>query len=275
MSETSPVGDVQAALVAGAQMAGPMELPDGRTVIRRFDGTLEVFRDEGAAPALQQGTATVHEVAALVALVDKHADDSTELYADDEAGTITAVFDADGSGGAPAWRSHRAVLRMRKSPAWLAWNGVDGQMHTQQNFATFIEDRAADVRNPDAATMLAIAESVEGSVGRTFKSAVRLDNGQRVLELAEQVTTRAGDNGSLEIPKQITLGIPVFVGAAAAESIIARLRVRVLANGEVNLGVRLDRPDLALAAAFADVREAVEANTGRPVWLGTAPPERR
>lgn len=113
-----------------------------------------------------------------------------------------------------------------------------------------------------------IAQSIQATTKCDFESGILLANGQRRLSYLETTTARAGGKGDLEIPAQITLGIPVFVGAEAAEQMTARFRYRIT-NGRLVLRYKLDRPEDAAAEAFAAIVHAVDEHVGVPIMRGT------
>lgn len=233
--------------------------------------TDEHRRREGKAPKRKTGTFQLTEHASFSQYVNDHAvADGSTLWGDRDRGQIIAVLNDHATHSLddePDWRDHRAVLTLRRTPAWEAWTKASGQMHDQAAFAEFLEDRAGDVVDPDPARLLEVATSIEATTGVAHKSAVRLDSGEVKVRYEETIDARAGQAGDLTIPSRIELALSPYEGMDPYR-VTARFRYR-LANGTLRLGVVLDRPEDVLRAAFADVIAAVETETGLTVLHGT------
>lgn len=100
-----------------------------------------------------------------------------------------------------------------------------------------------------------------------FKSGSRLRDGQRQLTYVEVIDAQAGPAGNVTIPESILLRLAPFDGAEPVE-MGARIRYRIN-DGALRIGYVLDRPDLVLRAAFADVVAGVEEQTGITALWGT------
>lgn len=225
------------------------------------------------APRRKSGTAQVLDVDGLAFLWDKQALVESELYADPQRFTITAVLNADqGAGDTPGFRDHRIELQCRHTPAWLAWAGFDGRLRAQQEFAEFIEDRAIDVVRPTGGEMLELAQSFEASTNVDFKSVQIVSSGQRALQYEETTSARAGQKGEIAIPATFDLALVPFEGSPAYK-VTARFRYRIH-GGNLLLGYKLERPEDVLREAFNDVRTAASEACDRPVLLGTPPAAR-
>lgn len=238
--------------------------PDGPVTL---DYTGDKYRD---APQRMTGTTTVRDVASLVALWRKYgADDISEVYADRDRLTVTVVFDAHNPAvDAPGWCQHRAILQLKHSSAWTAWKGADGREMSQAAFAEHLEDNRADISRPTAAEMLEVAQSIQAVSKVDFASGFRLVDGQRRLTYTETIESKAGQRGELAIPAEIVLRLPVFNGATVGDELVARFRHRI-ADGQLRLSYRLDRPDDVVDAAFAGVVAEVAEQCATTVLMGT------
>jgi len=221
-------------------------------------------------PTPERITGTVHvsDVPSWLAYWGKHANTSSEVYARRDMGQVVGVLNASGT-AAPEWGDHRVVLSLERTPEWLQWRSNDGRLITQQQFAEFIEDHLAEIVEPDAATMLELAQSFEASIGGKFKSATRLASGERRLILEETIDARAGQTAELDIPSRLTLSVRPFKAGEPAE-VTARFRYRI-EGGSLKLGYVLDRPDdredeafLALTGSIAEEVAPVTVLQGTP-----------
>lgn len=276
---TAPADLVQTAAELGRQNeqaapAAPYELtPDTSVVVRtvRTDERIETVDLERLLPAPRRarGMDVLHEPADFAAHVREMENKATKVWADDTTLRVTAVFNDHTSDGDAGWRDHIAVLEIRRDPDWQAWLGRDNSLGDQAEFAEHLEDQARVIVSPDAATMLEVATSFHARRNASFSRANRLDSGDVQLAWAEETTASAGASGRLEVPREFTVRLSPFVGVAPVD-VVARLRYR-LRDGRLGIGYKLDRPDLAEAAAFVDIRAGIANTITAPVVSGTAP----
>ncbi len=263
--------DIKTIVDTALLAAEPAELVPGKVYawltpsgsVQRVDLTGDEHRD---APARKTGTTTLRDVASFLAYHGKHSDPASEVYADATRLTITAVLDAH-SAGTPRFGKHRAVLALRTTEAWDQWLAKDNRLIGQAEFAEHLEDHLAELIEPDAATMLEIAQSFQATTKADFTSSTRLASGQRQLSYVEETTARAGGKGQLTIPETFEIGLVPFEGSDPYK-LTARFRYRI-ADGQLRLGYKLDRPGDVLRAAFADVLAAVADAVEQPVLNGT------
>jgi uncharacterized protein YfdQ (DUF2303 family) len=230
-------------------------------------------------PHRKKGTVKLHTQDALARYVGTHHEgDATTLYGDLDLATVTAVLNGhqvrsageEGNGGAAGWGDHRAVLTLRETKSWAAWTAIDGKALDQTTFAQFVEDHTLDVVEPNGATVLELAKTFEATTSVNFASAVRLDNGQRQLTYQETTTARAGQNGAMQVPDEIVLGLKPWLGTPEPYKVVARLRYNVR-EGHLKIGVSLLRLDLIIESAFGDVLEDIAGACGYAPLRGEAP----
>jgi uncharacterized protein YfdQ (DUF2303 family) len=270
MTYDSTAVEAIAALAESAASAEPLEL-GGFYVLTSRDGALhqidltgDKYRD---LPKRKTGTVVVRDVASFATYWGKHADAQSEIYADRDARTVTAVLDANMADG-PRWQGHKLQLGLKYSEAFKAWTNHDGRAMDQETFAEFLEDQRADIFDPPAADMLEIATSLQASTKAEFQSAIALSNGQRKLSYVEDTTAKAGQRGDLTIPTEITLALAVFEGASVADKLTARFRYRI-AGGKLSLHYKLDRPADVINSAFEGVITEVAQDCNAVVLRGT------
>lgn len=271
ISGSSPAEDlgIQSVIDVAQQAAEPAKLETGHVYtvttaqgVQKIDLTGPEYRD---FPSRKTGTTTVRDVDSFLAYFDKHAGEHSEVYADVQARTVTAVLDAH-SPDAANWGGHRLVLQLRATTAWQEWTAASGNLMPQNQFAEFVEDHLADIVEPDGATMLEIAESFQATSKAEFQSSQRLATGERKFAYVEDAEAKAGRKGDITIPAELKLALRPFEGAEHY-AVQARFRYRLNANALL-LGVKLDRPDDVLQAAFADVRTAIDSAVEQPVLNG-------
>ncbi|MGX1116361.1 uncharacterized protein YfdQ (DUF2303 family) [Streptomyces ambofaciens] len=264
--------NVQTIVNTALASAPPAELAPGKVYafvlpsggLHKVDLTGDEYRDQ---PARKTGTTTVRDAEGFLAYWDKHHDEFSEVYADNERLTVTAVLDAHTPGTA-RWGGHRLHLALRETTAWQQWMRFNGELTAQEDFAEFLEDHLPELLEPSAADMLEIAQSFQAAQKVDFQSATRLSSGQRQFQYVETATTKAGQKGQLTVPEQFTIGLIPFEGSEGYK-LTARLRYRIGQNG-LRLGYKLDRPDEIRKTAFADVVHAIGEQIDTVVMNGTA-----
>lgn len=214
-------------------------------------------KNPDAKPAFKTASYKVTDVASFTTYLDKHAvPGETEVQVHEDDIGITAIIDA-GDAGAPGRSVHHVTLDPPIDPDWMDWMRLDGTLTDQESFAEFIENHTQNIRTPDAATMLEIAESMHVNTSVEFEQGVRTQDGQVRIGYRETSQSKAGANGDLEIPATIELQLAPFKNGPAYK-VEARLRWRIR-NKQLSIGVKLNRPDLVRDAAFAAIVEQVEA----------------
>ncbi|WP_097922071.1 DUF2303 family protein [Streptomyces sp. wa1063] len=261
-------GEAQTIVETALRSAPPAELEPGKyyafhtpTGIKEVDLT-----GPATAPDRKVGLTTVRDAVSFHAYFEKHADDDSEVYADSDRLTITAVLDAH-QADAPRYNQHVLKLSLRETEAWKQWAARDGKLVDQEQFAEFIEDHLPELLEPSAADMLEIAQSFQATSKVDFQSASRLASGQRQFQYVETGTAKAGQKGQLSVPETFTIGLVPFEGSEGYK-LTARLRYRIGQNGLL-LGYKLERPDEVRRTAFADVVTAIGEHIDQPVMNGT------
>lgn len=232
-------------------------------------------------PKRRSGTVTVRNLASFRQYWDKHHDDDSDVFADLDKGTVTAVLDAHrgagaterGDGDAARWQQHRLVLKLERTLPWLRWADParDRKLMSQLTFAEFIEENATDVDpkgRVSAATLLEVAQEFHARTTGRFTKGTRLATGQTQFEWTEEITASAGRTGkaTIEIPTEFDLRIWPYEDCEPA-TLAARFRYRIN-NGDLQLGYLLNNPERVAQEAVASVVEKLAATCGVTVMYG-------
>lgn len=274
---TATAGDgISAVIDLATASAGPHELTDGQVYavavpagarVDVIDRDLDIYRDH---PRRTTGRYTVRTSASLIDYLAKHALDETELWADLDRSSVTAVVNAHQGADKPAgWADHRIALQLQHTPAWASWAAIDGRMLAQVDFAEFIEQRTVDFVTPAGADVLELAQSFQAARTGRFESSQRLSSGETNLVWKEDVAATAGKSGQIAIPDVLELALIPFEGGTAYK-VRARLRYR-MTNGALTLGVALERPEDVLRDAFDQVVADIGGAVAAPIFAGPAP----
>lgn len=220
------------------------------------------------APRRARGHVRLQTVDDLVRYVQRHDDPgSTTIWVDMDAHLVVAVLNDHTQDGAQ-WGDHRATLALKATDEWRHWTSRDGKLLAQEDFAEHIEDGLAEIVLPDGATMLEIAQSIQGTTKAEFQSAHRLADGAIGIKYVEEQTAAAGTKGELEIPERFELAIAPFLGEEPYR-VRARLRYRIR-SGSLTIGYRLDRPSDVIRDAIDQIATRLHGQfEGGRVFIGT------
>lgn len=264
--------DTQAIVDITRESVRPKELEAGSIyLVTDADGTQRVVDTDGYSemPRWTKRTVTFRAVDAFAQYLTKHFDpDALEVWADVDHRELVAVLDAPEDYTSPRRCAHVAKLVLQHTPEWLGWREMSGKLSSQGDFAEWIEERAADIVEPDPATMLELSQTFQAKTRVQFEQASFLADGRRALEYREDVEARAGAKGQIEIPAMFALGVRVFVHGEPYK-VLARLRYR-MRDGALSIGYKLVDPDAVVRAAVDDVIDALQPMLpdNVPVWHG-------
>lgn len=173
---------------------------------------------------------------------------------------MTAIIDGH-QVDQPEWGDHKSVFHYPKSESFSRWSecvSTTGTKLSQSDLALLFERRAADVVTPDAATMQEIAATLEANTKVSFKSGVRLQNGDRQFIFEHQTEALAGTKGTLEIPEQFRIRTTLWEGAMPVEMDV-KMRYRI-ADGNLIFILEwaglADAEDETRVAAYDEIRSA-------------------
>jgi hypothetical protein len=236
---------------------------------------LHELRDPFALPPYIAAHPVVDDKTSLIEYTNRFSDMRSIIMADYDRGTICARLDWHHSNDdeAPAAlaaqaNTHSCTLKLLPSEEFSRWNAFEmaapktGGMHSQAEFAAFLEENAADVIIPDPTVLIEISRDLEAVQGVNFASRTRLESGDRAFTYETETKTK----GELRVPREFTLAIPLYNGEPAIE-IRCALRFQVTPGGLL-LGYEWRRVEYARRSHFNAIAHSVAEETGRPVFFG-------
>lgn len=234
--------------------------------VHKIDLTGDQYRE---FPQRKQGTVTVRNVTSFACYYAKHALPTSEVFADLDAGTFTAVLDAHGGESDDTnWLQHRLVLQLQHTQPWKTWLASDRAMMGQQAFAEHLEDNARDVtgKRVTAADLLEVAQHFQAHTKVSFTQGTRLATGQTQLTYMEEIEAKSGQRGTVEIPAEFDLAILPYEDCAP-KIMAARFRYR-LTGGELKLGYFLNDPARTAREACEEIAGKLAETCGVTVMHG-------
>lgn len=239
-------------------------------------------------PARRTGTAHATTLDSFIALVNRHRDLNSAIFAETRMPkpALTAIIDYhranlvdDGDGDVARNCGHRITYEFPLTDEFKAWIAGNGQAMAQDKFAAFLEEHAAELtvatdserqtyeplfkeRFATPAELIDLSRQLEIRVGVRVKRTERPQNGERVIVFEDEHKTASGER--VDIPGVFMLAAPAFVDGAAIR-IPARLRYRV-ASGDVVWFYSLYRPEFWLRGQVRDGMFSAAEATGCPAY---------
>ena len=270
-TETLQASDLLTTLIKADALAAPLIFgADNREHALVPAGyKLEDITDPNRLHPRPKAVITVDDRASLTAYTKRHSTDASMIFAHYTSGTISTAIDwhphnqheDHGFSGA---REHLAVLKLLPSEEYTRWNGMEGKMHSQADFALFLEENASDIYTPEPAIMLELARDLEAVGSQTFTARTRLQNGDNsfTFETENKIVSK------VQAPTEFQLMIPVFHGEEP-EILTAKFRWRPAASG-LTLGFVWHRVEYMRRARFTQIAAQTSEETGLP-WVAGGP----
>lgn len=281
MTESTAAAEVVRDLATQAAKPHCLDLGDYYTLttstgaVVKIDLTGDEYRE---FPRRKAGTVTVRNVASFAAYYAKHADEESEVFADLDAGTVTAVLDAHrgnddlAAGEGARWQQHRLILALVPTLPWQEWTAKDRKFMSQELFAEFIEEHARDV-DPEGAVksadLLETAQNFKATLKGSVTSGKRVSSGQTQFSYIEEITA-TGQNAArktIEMPEEFDLLIAPYEDIDPAVMAV-RLRYRIQQDKSLVLGYFMNNPARVAREAVAEVVDKLAAECSVTVMHG-------
>lgn len=168
-----------------------------------------------------------------------------------------------GTPGRCKWKAHHAF---RFTPEWEAWRKfADGSVHTQAQVIEHLETYADTVLEPEYGNLLTLLRELRTSV--KLEAATSLQPNGSVSVAFKKDNQVIGPKG-LDIPAELTIGVPVLSGHVDAEGkpvaykVKVRLRPTVQDSGPLTFRLALQQTERVVEMAVKERVEAARAILG-------------
>ena len=178
------IGDVPAAIAAGAALGNPRGLPETTVPTGLYTVVPEGYKLESletfmGRPLRVRQKVELHDAASFIDYVQEFGDhEVSRIFFDQEHEVFQIIIDYHEGNGMPGWCNHIAGFTARRSVEFTTWMGQNRKQMTQVDFARFLEDNIPDIVEPNSADLLQVALTFEAKKSVEFSSGVRLNNGQ-------------------------------------------------------------------------------------------------
>lgn len=231
------------------------------------DGGLEAVtlddREMFDAPPLRaKGTRTVSETLSFLDELGRYqlTPGKSTMWGNYTNGRILAIYN-DHSAEGPDHRDNRLLLQLVADEDWAAWHQLSGKYLPQEEFGDAVEQLLHTVVEPSQAELMEIIDSVRASSKGEFESRIERSNGAQKIEFTQDVTTKAGRTGRLEVPQTILLRLRPWEGQTEYYDVPAWFRLRVM-GASLLLCIQLKPTNQILRQAWADtISKIVETET--------------
>lgn len=223
-------------------------------------------RAEASTVLMAQGERYVKDVRSFLAEIKRRglsSQDSATFWGDMDHGRITLIYD-DHSQTEAGWRLDRLTLQLRNDEDWAAWHRLSGKYVDQEQLAEQLEELGHTIAEPRGADMLEIVRTLRATARGEFESRIEPTNGSYKVGFSQDVNTKAGKKGELEVPQELMLKLTPWDGHDVFYDVPAWFRLRVR-DGELSVAVKLKPTRQLLRIAWDELCDGITEATGEPV----------
>lgn len=242
------------------------------------------------APERLKGTATLTDMVSFTDHVKRFKKDNSAVFASAAMANpfLLCVYDYSVSADKPLFAGHRSLYKFPLSEEWNAWMKFDDQpFRKQEEFAQFIEDRIADIGDPNdsgkealefselikadyasPSKLLQLSTGIELRVDLRAAKKVNLSSGETQIQFAEEHDAR-GTEGPMKVPGAFLLNIPIFEGDEDRVMLPVRLRYRLSKeDGNIHWSYSIYRADKTFDNTLRERAADAATEVALPLFYG-------
>jgi hypothetical protein len=217
-----------------------IDLKGNSAVIRDIKGAIEHYR---TGPERRKGTANVTTLQSFIELVNRHKDEGSVIFAKTAWPNprLAAVVDYHNTDNSPRHSQHRIEYAFPITTEMKAWIDGNGKVMDQGEFASFIEEHAAELAAPTdeeketyepqfkerfclPIELIDLSRHLEVFVGGKVKQSTRLSSGEKTIEFVDEHMDKNGQK--IDVPGIFIVSVQSFIDGQFIR-IPARLRYRI------------------------------------------------
>lgn len=230
-----------------------------------------IYNEHAARPERIKEAVGMLDPDSFCAYYSLFQDPNSRVFAYEPRASVLAVLDYHAAmggvdGGTPRWGDHTVELTLSNSTEWNIWLGNNNKRFSQAEFAEFLEQHAMDITSPSSASIIDIANDLQGTTEVEWAAGTKLANGNTAFKYSEQTRTTS-QGKQIEVPDRFALSIPVFVGGGRV-TVNAFLRYRMQNTTKLQFFYTLVRPDEVKRVAFIAARDAIATKLGITILNG-------
>lgn len=174
-------------------------VPDGFSIT-----SLEKYQ---TAPNRMTGKKVFRDIDSLAKYLERFEKPNSVAFSCPHERLIRTEIDHhDGKDGVAGFCEHHANFSAIFTAEYQAWRSFCGTWVSQKDAGEFLEERAVDVIEPDAASIMDMVMSFDALKKVTFKQSTRLHDGQRQFTYNEENEVR----GNVTLPERLKIRLPIF-----------------------------------------------------------------
>lgn len=267
--------------VVGVPKAVPVARHHGASP--KLAGVKEFFDAYRIGPERRKGTAAVTTLQSFVALVTRHMNADSVIFANTSWPNpkLTAVIDYHQADGGARFCNHKIDYSFPITPEFKAWMDYNGKPIGQGDFAAFLEDRVADLAAPYDAEradyerllntkfalpneIVELSRGLQVTVAANVKNAHTLQNGEVEIVWTEEHRDQTG--AKIIVPGLFMIAVPAFIDGDPIR-LPARLRYRVK-EGKITWSYHLYKWDFWLRERVKEDLDTAAKETSLPAFEG-------
>lgn len=245
--------------VAAAKISEKEELlyaivPDGYEL--KMKDISAHIEDREDAPRRQTGNTALRTSESFCEFVERgFVDGTTVCFASINNSYFSAIFNYQGSKGAPGWEDRTATLQLQHTTEWKRWIKADRTKFSQLELADFFDANIENIVEPDAASIVEMITALKVKRKAEFHSAVDQNTGFTNVQYTENTSGEAV-KGSLDFFGKFTIGVSPFRGSDPYK-VKCSLRFNIDNDNNLRVFFALINADLVEEAAFDVERDKV------------------
>lgn len=217
-------------------------------------------------PLRQKTIRTLDTVSSFNEYVKRFKNHESSAYITKNSGGYIITAEIDHRSSAEfVFDDHKASVSLVYSEPMTKWFAMNGKTMSQDQFADLLEERSKEIREPSAADILELAQSLHVTRNLSVKSMVRSNRSHNAISFNQDQGIRGGVDGDVELPTSFAIEVEPFARHRLSTKIVALLRPRIKEDKPV-FTYELQLVEEAVEDVLAEIVSQIELQTSLPVY---------